>query len=626
MNELFNLIKQEKVCLWIGSGMSVAAGYPNVSKLKKLLFESIPTSFRDGITLESELTRIAGAVVTSDKNNSRHKLNEIILKSFAKKPQPSNFHDLLSRIPFFKTIVTTNYDRLLENAFSTKAVVVRKSEDRMLANHKYTTIYKIHGCVDYLDGIVITKSDYDKLYDRDLKSTFWGSIVHEISTKHHLFIGYGYEDGNIISDFERALSTIPLGAIKRYHISPPHSLSPLKQRELNNLGIQHIDLEGEEFINLLIQHLKQNLSTDVINKLVDIEAASQFFHSFDFQASFHITPDTAIITALEKTSGVTEHKILVSISEADIAQKFQNFLRGEDGVVFSIDPTAISKFQHLVEDFNITGNDDLSRLEFKRIQSFEGRFKLLFKDDQAEIDDVCIKVYKGRSYVTIQVEIHELLLTIRMSSSQDIKFDIDRNLTIKNIKHALIFFNCIKLIADAKPVTVIRKGKGAIGSYVLNSTSDATFLAEKVLLYESLRKIENEFDIQFDTFNESDLTEKDYQNIHTLRCLIDEGLFVTSSDTEFHFADIPIDDSILEAFEEKTSVHGNLVMIALKESKKVKVLGISIPLGLEKIIVYNPAITSLDLPNKKLSFTSKSKEVGYTYERFPRYRTIGGSS
>src|SRR5690606_4458993 len=153
--EIVELIKKEKICLWIGSGMSVYAGYPRVSELKEIIYQSIPDEYKVEDSINTELAELAETILNS--LNGKQIVKQILLKSFQKSPKHTYFHDLLGKIPFFKTIITTNYDRLVENAYADNAIVIRKAENRVLINHNLTTIYKVHGCVDYLDGLVITK-------------------------------------------------------------------------------------------------------------------------------------------------------------------------------------------------------------------------------------------------------------------------------------------------------------------------------------------------------------------------------------------------------------------------------------------------------------------------------------
>lgn len=89
------------------------------------------------------------------------------------------------------SVITTNYDVLLEKIFGYNVLV---GNDILLSN-PYGTIYKIHGCVNKKDKIIITYDDYEKFKNKyeliraQLLSLF---IHHPI-----IFMGYRINDINI---------------------------------------------------------------------------------------------------------------------------------------------------------------------------------------------------------------------------------------------------------------------------------------------------------------------------------------------------------------------------------------------------------------------------------------------
>lgn len=54
------------------------------------------------------------------------------------------------------SIITTNYDRMIEEIFSFAPLI---GNDILLSN-PYGSVYKIHGCVTAIDKIIITEEDY----------------------------------------------------------------------------------------------------------------------------------------------------------------------------------------------------------------------------------------------------------------------------------------------------------------------------------------------------------------------------------------------------------------------------------------------------------------------------------
>ena len=106
--------------------------------------------------------------------------------------------ELKSAVGNVASIITTNYDKFVENELNFKSLI---GNDILLSN-PYGSVYKIHGCCSEPSSLIITKSDYDKFNSKyelirsELVSLF---IHHPI-----IFIGYGFGDENI----QRIVNTI----------------------------------------------------------------------------------------------------------------------------------------------------------------------------------------------------------------------------------------------------------------------------------------------------------------------------------------------------------------------------------------------------------------------------------
>ena len=91
------------------------------------------------------------------------------------------------------SIITTNYDCMLEDIFGFKPLI---GNDILLSN-PYGALYKIHGSVESPDKIIITKDDYMhfnqkyELIRAQLLSLFMHNPI--------IFIGYNIGDDNIKS-------------------------------------------------------------------------------------------------------------------------------------------------------------------------------------------------------------------------------------------------------------------------------------------------------------------------------------------------------------------------------------------------------------------------------------------
>ena len=86
------------------------------------------------------------------------------------------------------SVITTNYDKLIETLFEFNPLI---GNDILLSN-PYGSVYKIHGCVDAPDKIIITQNDYN-LFNRRyelIRAQLLSLFIHNPI----IFIGYSIGD------------------------------------------------------------------------------------------------------------------------------------------------------------------------------------------------------------------------------------------------------------------------------------------------------------------------------------------------------------------------------------------------------------------------------------------------
>jgi len=113
----------------------------------------------------------------------------------------SQFSNQLATIPFFKVVLTTNWDPLLERALN---VLVPMTQDRDLAfwNDRKKQVVKIHGCITRPHSIVATQSDYDSCVAAN--PLLFNKVRDLMATKTFLFTGFSLQD----ADFREIWDTI----------------------------------------------------------------------------------------------------------------------------------------------------------------------------------------------------------------------------------------------------------------------------------------------------------------------------------------------------------------------------------------------------------------------------------
>lgn len=157
--------------------------------------------------------------LVSDRNGKFKRINDIFYDSMRKGVNLSRFKIYIAEL--FKnfelkedkereiaelkkarknigSIITTNYDCLIEQLFDFKPLV---GNDILLSN-PYGSVYKIHGCVNDISKIIITEADYnrfDKQYEL-IRAQMLSLFIHNPI----IFIGYKIGDENI----KKVLKTI----------------------------------------------------------------------------------------------------------------------------------------------------------------------------------------------------------------------------------------------------------------------------------------------------------------------------------------------------------------------------------------------------------------------------------
>lgn len=249
-----NLVEGKKLpVLFIGSGFSRRyLNAPNWEELLIQIYEFIGKSERDYRTLKS---RIRNDPSNSDLSNgelnasiAEHIENEFntffydseLLKKYPDWIEGNPFRECISLIlnrlsilenkktelQVFKnlknkvmSIITTNYDRLLEELFTLEKEDTFIGQPELFNPNSLAVgeLYKLHGCVSDSQNIVITKKDYDNF--KENAKLFSAKLLTLISENPVVFIGYSIDDPNVqqtLSDLVRCLSSEQVSDLKNH--------------------------------------------------------------------------------------------------------------------------------------------------------------------------------------------------------------------------------------------------------------------------------------------------------------------------------------------------------------------------------------------------------------------------
>jgi len=209
-NDLLSYISSGEAVAVIGSGFSVAAGFPSWNQLLELLINECEQNiqyFDENDELKHLLKKGYILEVAEGCRSILGKslYNNLIQRVFR---NPSinitDFHKFMFNIPF-SSILTTNYDNLLEQTFYNMQkkecylpVYTQKNIAQLarLAYDKDFYILKLHGDVNDIDSIVLTYKDYQDIIHSN--PAYHKAMSAIFSTKSLIFFGYGLRDPDLM--------------------------------------------------------------------------------------------------------------------------------------------------------------------------------------------------------------------------------------------------------------------------------------------------------------------------------------------------------------------------------------------------------------------------------------------
>lgn len=233
-----------------------------------------------GEKLEEEFNRI----LTNDRNGKFKEVNDVFYENMAKNVKLSRFKiyvakktetlkfrdEMKAELKEFRktrknigSIITTNYDTLIEKVFGFKSLI----GNEILLSNPYGSVYKIHGCCNVPERVIISTEDYTNFEEKYhlIRAQLLSLFIHNPI----IFMGYSVSDENI----KKILKTI-------FTYVEPNSETANKIRNnfllveyetgSANVQISEHDIDMDGFSTIRINKLKTNNYTELYKSLSDI--------------------------------------------------------------------------------------------------------------------------------------------------------------------------------------------------------------------------------------------------------------------------------------------------------------------------------------------------------------------
>jgi len=200
LNFLAGQARLGKLVLFVGAGLSVAAGLPSWSELLAQLAQSV--GIHDASLLE-KVSLLDLAAIIERRFLSPAAFREKIAV-MATSPCFGLGHALIAALPVTER-VTTNYDDCIEQSLKATG-----REPSILPDHPKADdsgwLLKLHGTVGNPQDIVLTRQDY--LRYESHRGALFGIVQALLLTRHILFLGFSLRDDNfhvLVDEVRRAL-------------------------------------------------------------------------------------------------------------------------------------------------------------------------------------------------------------------------------------------------------------------------------------------------------------------------------------------------------------------------------------------------------------------------------------
>ena len=524
---LFEAISKGEVVLWVGAGLSLYAGLPSGVQLREILYEGLTPLEKEEVGKNSDLSHLADEICTLKGN--RNYIIQTLKNTFTRDFLSTETHKIISQIPHFRNIITTNYDSLFESVYgSGKLNVIFSDNHTTYIDTKKVNLFKIHGDLSNPDSIIITESDYNNFFSKDTEqNTIWSVIKGIIATKSILFIGYSLEDTNVEVVFNKIREKIGENRKECYFVAP--NISTTKSIKLNRANIHPIPLTGEKLFEELIEYLKKNIKKNFENKDISSDVYSEFIGNFGLKSEIEV--DSSIgknivknLTGIEGKDTKIKMTFSVSSSSEEIHKLDALINKGDVLEEITIDRESLTAFNININGINFRDIDDVKNLKIVPQPFFDKQVDIIFENGK-EFNDVEIKIFslsqidtKLRVITQLYGNELEIVTSPSINDEAEALFTYTISEQIDNISKQILFFELVKCFSEGQYFSVYTVEKRVFDSKRIfkgQSLEGLNPIYEKnnayLTYFESLKKIERLGNLRFSNIDIDDVTFQNYK-------------------------------------------------------------------------------------------------------------------
>lgn len=219
--------------------------YPKIAGELEVEFHTILQNDRNGKF--KYINDIFYENMSKDINISRFKIfiTELLKSYSIKEDKKAEVAELQKVRKNIGSIITTNYDTFIEDVFEFKSLI----GNEILLSNPYGSSYKIHGCIQHPDKIIITELDYTNFEDKYelIRAQLLSLFIHNPI----IFLGYNLGDKNIKSILKTIFTYVDPSSETAERIRSNFLLVEYDENSENLEVVEHdIDIDGMSTIRI----------------------------------------------------------------------------------------------------------------------------------------------------------------------------------------------------------------------------------------------------------------------------------------------------------------------------------------------------------------------------------------
>jgi glycosyltransferase involved in cell wall biosynthesis len=211
---VIDAIRSKNAVLFVGAGVSVDAGLPSASALASSLLTTLANL---GVSVYGREPRLDEVAELFQVKLGRVRLATEIeaLLSTTTLSDIGATHLLIAFLikhGFVDTVVTTNYDSLIEDACTLVGTRIKTISHPSLMYHssgRAPVIFKLHGDFHHPELLVLTPRDYHDFESHTERRPIITRIRELVQSRPVIFVGYSVQDASFLRLFEQMRAELP---------------------------------------------------------------------------------------------------------------------------------------------------------------------------------------------------------------------------------------------------------------------------------------------------------------------------------------------------------------------------------------------------------------------------------